>query len=87
MNVRLLFDQQKAEIARQVTKAAEQFEVSANRRETLCAFATTMQIRANGSITLRQFRNEITLAPSQAAELVNRVAIMQLREQARKVLS
>ena len=69
----------RAEIAAQVTAAAEREPILATERLSL---ATTIQVRDNGSVTIRQPGGSITLTQSQAADLMNRIAVAVLRTQA-----
>lgn len=64
------FETSRVEIAAQVRQAAER---EALRADEPLSLATTVQIRDNGSVTLRQPNETVTLTASQVAYLMERV--------------
>lgn len=85
MNLGDAFQDKRQELARLVTEAAERRELTASEPLSLL---TTVQVRDNGSLTLRQIAapaltGVVTLTRSQAIELMERIAADVLRETAR----
>ena len=84
MNMREAFDRNQAEIAQRVSEAAERIDLPSKAGLSL---ATWMRVRDNHSVSIYQPAGMVTLDPSQAVELMNRIAVDVLKTQAETVLS
>lgn len=89
MDMSEAFELNRAEIATGVRVAAERVALPASEPLSLqTTLQTTLQVRDNGTITLRQIASPeltgvVTLTASQAAELMSRIGTGVLKAQAR----
>jgi hypothetical protein len=70
INLLEAFEASRADIARGVNRAIERVELQ---DEASICLATAMRLRDNGSVSLYQLGNTVTLTAGQVAELMGRI--------------
>ena len=96
MDMHEAFENLRGTIAAQVNSAAKESGRTAEVAQVpaehlpadeLFSICTHMKVHESGALSLFQPAGMVTLTPSQQAELMNRIAVLVLREQARALLS